>query len=70
MIVAFKMGMDKKTKKGDNMSKSNKIDPCYCCKKVWSKDQADKFVVAEGKTVCRDHAGVEKWYAELYKSKK
>lgn len=46
--------------------KTDKTEPCVCCRKVWNRDETDKYVyhVSRG-YVCLDHHGVAKWYKEL-----
>lgn len=51
--------------KKDKAEKVVDMQPCYCCKKVWKSNEADKFVQGEGKVVCRSHHGVEAWAKEL-----
>lgn len=48
-----------------DMGKEN-LPPCKICKKVWKREETDKYVYHESVgIVCRHHHGVQQWYDEL-----
>jgi len=40
-----------------------KVQPCWICGKVWTRNEAKEWFYYKGLLVCRTHPGAKQWYS-------